>query len=63
MMDITDNPLHDFAMHDMEQEEKLEHLPKCEECGEPIQQDYAVYVGGCWYCDECLENNKLRIGD
>lgn len=51
----TDDPIADFARWDAEQEEWLEHLPVCEECGEPIQQEFAVCLHGHWYCDDCLD--------
>lgn len=58
MINITDNPIHDFNMHDAEQEEKLQALEKCGICEEPIQQDMAVCFYGKYICDDCLE--KLR---
>ena len=33
---------------------RLARLPKCCECGEPIDQEYAVHIGNDWYCDSCL---------
>ena len=35
----TDNPLHDFYVHDSEETEWLNSRPVCDECGEPIQDD------------------------
>lgn len=52
---FTDDPLADFHRYDSEQEEKLEHLPRCGYCNEPIQQEMAVHIENDWYCDECLE--------
>ena len=52
-MSFTDNPLLDFAMHDAEQQEQLEKLPVCECCGEPIQQEKAIYYNDQWCCEEC----------
>ena len=59
----TDDPLADFHRHDAEQHRQLKHLPKCTECGEPIQQDDAVNIHGDWYCDTCLDDMRERIGD
>ena len=42
-------------------EQLLELLPECELCGEPIQQEDAVYICGMWFCDDCLDNNRKEI--
>ena len=42
-------------------EQIIELLPICEECGNPIQQEDAVYIGGAWYCDDCLNENRKDI--
>ena len=59
MINITDNPIHDFNMHDAEQEEKLQALQKCGICGEPIQQEMAFFFDCKYICDDCLK--KLRM--
>lgn len=62
-MRITDDPIADFHRHDTEQEEWLDSLPKCEHCGEPIQQEKAVCIDGKYFCDECLDEMREWIGD
>ena len=42
-----------FVAHDAEQERKLEQLQICDCCGEPIQQEKAVYYNDQWCCEEC----------
>ena len=42
-----------FVRHEAEQEKKLAELPVCEICGEPIQQEKAVYYNDQWICEEC----------
>lgn len=42
-------------------ETALARLPKCELCGEPIQQEMAVYLDGVYYCDECLHDHRVCI--
>lgn len=49
----TNDPVKDAERWLAEQENRLELLPHCVSCGEPIQQDKAVCVDGNWYCDEC----------
>ena len=50
-----------WAAHDDEQEERLKSLPVCSECGEHIQQEYAVKINGDWYCDNCLDDMREEI--
>lgn len=54
----SNDPLADFHAHDNEQEARLDKLPKCAECGEPIQQEFAVRIKGEWFCDRCLDANR-----
>ena len=44
-------------------EAALSLLPKCEICGEPIEQEMAVKLDGAYYCDECLRDHRVCIGD
>lgn len=46
-----------WRQHDMEQSRRLERLPVCSYCGEPIQQEDAVCIDGEWFCDDCLETH------
>lgn len=59
-MPYTDNPVADFMKHDARQQALLDRLPKCENCGHPIQQDTVAFIGGCFYCDDCIRND-LRV--
>ena len=52
-----------WSAHDAEQERKLNMLPKCDCCGEPIQQDSVVRIGGKLYCDYCLDDFRRDIED
>lgn len=58
---MTDNPAADFERYDAEQEEKLSKLPTCTECGDPIQQDDALYINGGFICDECLADLRREV--
>lgn len=49
----TDDPVSDFERWDAEQERKLESLPVCCICDEPIQQEKAVYYNDEWCCEDC----------
>lgn len=58
-MMCTDNPVRDAGAYFDDLEDELEKMPVCSECGEHIQQDEAVYIGGNWYCDGCID--KCRV--
>ena len=59
----TDDPIADFDRYDAEQSEWLKKLPKCERCGEPIQQEDVVHIDDKYYCDGCLAEMREWIGD
>ncbi len=40
--------------HEREQDEALESLPKCDQCVEPIQDDYYFEINGEHICEDCL---------
>ena len=54
-MSFTDDPVADFLTHDREQADRLDRLPKCAHCGEPIQDDYCYEYEGEIYCEECFD--------
>lgn len=60
-MCYTDDPGRDFDRWDRGQAKLLERLPECCVCGEPIQQDDAVRIGGDWYCDGCIDGMREYI--
>ena len=45
--------------HDDEEQDWLERLPKCDICGEPIQDDYLWKIEHITYCRGCLDD-KFR---
>ena len=61
MFPMSSDPLRDFSRKCEEEEEWLKTRPVCAECGEPIQQEDAVYLNGEWYCDECVRHNRKYI--
>lgn len=50
-----DVPLLDFERKDREETARLDTLPKCEHCGEPIQDEYLFDIGGELYHVECAK--------
>lgn len=46
-----------WEAHQREQDKWLDSLPKCSECGEPIQQDECYDFDGDLICEDCLKKN------
>lgn len=55
-MFITDDPLLDFWRHDREQAKRLERLPVCVGCSEPIQDERLWDINGFLFCDDCAKD-------
>ena len=53
----TGDPLADFDRWDAEQQAALNKLPKCTECGEPIQSEELFEFDGKLICPEYLDGN------
>lgn len=53
MLFYSNDPIRDAENWIAAQERKLELLPKCCCCGEPIQTEEAICVNDEWYCEEC----------
>lgn len=52
---LAADPEKAFDIYDRAMTERLERLPKCKHCGEPIQDDYAIEYDGDLYCEECFD--------
>lgn len=59
-MQITDNPLADFASWNAEQTAELERLPVCADCGEPVQDDHYYLINDEVICPNCLESGYRK---
>lgn len=59
-MSRTDNPIADFERYDAVQEKAKEKLPRCSECGEPIQDDFFYEIDCYFYCEDCLRDNHRK---
>ena len=53
-MNVPDN-YDRWKQYDAEQQAQLDKLPKCEYCGETIQDDYYYVIFGEKICQECLD--------
>lgn len=58
----TDNPVLDAMRYDAERQAELDKLPKCEYCGEPIQDEYCYEVDG-YVCEKCLIKHFRKLVD
>ena len=54
----SDDPVRDFERWDAAREAELAKLPKCCECGEPIQTDCYFEIDGDLYCEDCMDNHR-----
>ena len=59
-MFYTDNPVADYDRYCNEQQKELDRLPRCCECGEPIQDEYAYYINDEWIHKSCMDANYKR---
>lgn len=59
----TDNPAKDFERHEAEQAKEQAKLPRCAECGEPIQDDHCYEINGELICPDCLRENHRKWTD
>lgn len=60
MMYFTDNPIADYDSYDLEQQRRLDKLPKCSECGEPIQTEECYEINDELICPDCIESNHRK---
>ena len=52
--------LDEFEAYDARVQKKLDRLPICKICGDPIMQETAVYMNG-WICDDCLDDFRQNV--
>lgn len=55
-MFYTDDPIADYERYSAQQEAELDRLPRCSECDQPIQEEYAYYINGEWICESCMNS-------
>ena len=54
------DPLDDFNRRDAEEAAWLKSLPHCEDCGEPIQDEYYYNLDGEILCEDCMKD-RYRV--
>lgn len=64
-MSFSDNPIRDFERYDAYRESRLDNLPICCCCNQPIQSERAIHIEQGkideWYCKECEETNLYEL--
>lgn len=58
-MTWSGDPVADFERYDAARAREDEKRPTCEECGEPIYDDFAYKVDGRLICRDCIEDMKV----
>lgn len=61
MWSISNDPVRDWNKKCIDEYDHIKDLPVCANCGEHIQQESAVKIGGKWYCDACLDDAREWI--
>lgn len=56
-MYYTDDPVADYERYSADQERELDRLPRCSECGEPIQDEYCYLINDEAICESCMKEN------
>ena len=59
-MFYSNDPVADAERYMAEQEEKLDKLPRCAGCDNPIQDDHFYLINDECICSECLESNYRK---
>jgi formylmethanofuran dehydrogenase subunit E len=62
-MFYSDDPAKDYDSYCLEQQKRLEKLPKCSECGEHIDSDYYYDIDGVLHCEDCIEGHRKWTED
>lgn len=57
------DPLLDAHRYDAWQIAQIRRRPKCCECGEHIQDEFAYRICEKWYCEGCLNENYRKAVD
>lgn len=61
MFHYSGNLTDDINAYEREQEEGEKNCIHCDECGEPIWDDYAYRFGEETLCENCVEGHRTRI--
>lgn len=57
------DPYEEFLRRESERYEAEKKMPHCDDCGEPIGDDYYYKIGGVIYCEKCLAEYRRPTED
>lgn len=57
------DPIRAWEAWDAQREARLERLPVCDCCGEPIQDDSFYRIGNFNYCPGCIKDCRVSTED
>jgi hypothetical protein len=63
MIFYSDDPAADAERYMAYQDMKLARRPKCDCCGNHIQEETALYYNDVYICDKCVERNTQYVED
>lgn len=52
-----------WEANEREKEKWLKKRPVCRLCKNHIQDEDAYLIGNDWYCEDCMQENKVYIED
>ena len=56
----SDDPVWDAERHAADQDRETERLPKCSDCGDPIQDEHLFLINDETICTRCLIHNYRK---
>ncbi len=59
----TDDPIADYEKYSAQQEKELGELPRCSECGKPIQEETAFLINDELICESCMNDHRVYVDD
>ena len=62
-MQYTDNPIADYDRYLGEEQTRLDRLPRCCECDEPITDEQCYEINGDVYCERCMDGHRKWVED
>lgn len=61
---MMDRVLYDLYRHERDQQKELDRLPKCDYCGQPIQENHFYIIEDEKFCKHCMkEQFQVRTSD
>lgn len=62
-MRYTDEPDKDWDAYCREMEAARQLLPRCDECGELIEDEFCFQIGDAILCEDCIDQCRKHTTD